>query len=134
MNCPFATFKKSIGKVQIPRRPPPCPKGHRFLGFIPGRRDRLRSFADALSDVGDVTYCRYIGRSTCLVGHPDQIADVLVVNARSYTKSNMLRMLLGDGLATSEGELWRQRNLLCRRSAASGCRNTVQLLPVTLIE
>ena len=36
-----------------------------------------------------------------------------MVNAQSYTKSNMLRMLLGDGLATSEGELWRrQRNLL----------------------
>ena len=49
----------------------------------------------------------------CLVGHPDRIADVLIVDAQSYTKSNMLRMLLGDGLATSEGELWRsQRNLL----------------------
>jgi cytochrome P450 len=47
------------------------------------------------------------------VGHPDHIADVLVVHAESYTKSNMLRMLLGYGLATSEGELWRrQRNLL----------------------
>ncbi|HEX8893292.1 MAG TPA: hypothetical protein VF783_08210 [Terriglobales bacterium] len=37
------------------------------------------------------------------MGHPDHIADVLVVNAQSYTKSNMLRMLLGNGLATSEG-------------------------------
>jgi len=37
----------------------------------------------------------------------------LVVYAQSYTKSNMLGMSLGEGLANSEGELWRrQRNLL----------------------
>ena len=54
-----------------------------------------------------------MGIPACLVGHPDQIADVLIVNAQSYTKSNMLRTLLGDGLATSESELWRrQRTLL----------------------
>ena len=60
-----------------------------------------------------MAYCKYVGIPACLVGHPDQIVDVLVVDAQSYTKSNMLRMLLGDGWATSEGELWRrQRNLL----------------------
>ena len=36
-----------------------------------------------------------------------------MVNAQGYTKSNMLQRLLGDRLATSEGELWRhQRNPL----------------------
>jgi cytochrome P450 len=135
MNCPFATFKKSIGKVQIPARLPPRPKGHRFLGFVPGRRDWVRSFADALSDVGDVAYCGYVGRSACLVGHPDQIADVPVVNAQNYTESNMLRMLLGDGLATSEGELWRrERNLLLSAFSRERLPEYAPLLsPVTLI-
>ncbi len=113
MNCPVATIKKAIRKVQLPSQLPPKPKGHRFLGILPGRRDWVRTFGDVLKDAGDVAYCKYVGMPACVVGHPDQIADVLVVNAQSYTKSNMLRMLLGDGLATSEGELWRrQRNLL----------------------
>ena len=113
MSCPITALKKSVSQRQVHRQLPPSPKGHRLLGFLPGRRDWVRSFGDALSDVGDVAYCKYVGRSACLVGHPDHIADVLVVNAQSYSKSNMLRMLLGDGLATSEGELWRrQRNLL----------------------
>ena len=113
MNCPVADLKKAISKVQVATGLPPSPKGHRFLGILPGRRDWVRCFGDALKEVGDVAYCRYVGFPACLVGHPDQIADVLVVNAQSYTKSNMLRLLLGDGLATSEGELWRhQRNLL----------------------
>ena len=112
MSCPITALKKSISKRQVHRQLPPSPKGHRFLGFLPGRRDWVRSLGDALSDVGDVACCKYVGRSACLVGHPDHIADVLVVNAQSYAKSNMLRMLLGDGLSTSEGELWRQRDLL----------------------
>ena len=105
MSCPISALEKSVSKRQVHRQPPPSPKGHRFLGFLPGRRDQVRSFGVALTDVGDVAYCKYVGRSACLVGHPDDIAEVLVVNAQSYTKSNMLWMLLGDGLATSEGEL-----------------------------
>jgi len=113
MNCPVAAVKNAIRKVHLPTQLPPAPRGHRFLGLLPGKRDWVRCFQDALNDAGDVAYCKYVGMPACLVGHPDQIADVLVVNAQSYTKSNMLRLLLGDGLATSEGELWRrQRNLL----------------------
>jgi len=113
MNCPVAALKKAIGKRDLPAALPPRPKGHRFLGILPGKRDWVRCFSDALKEAGDVAYCKYIGMPACLVGHPDPIADVLVVNAQSYSKANMLRMLLGEGLATSEGELWRrQRNLL----------------------
>ncbi len=113
MNCPVATIKKAIRKVQLPSQLPPKPKSHRFLGILPGRRDWVQTFGDLLKEVGDVAGWKCLGRSSCVVGHPDLIADVLVVNAQNYTKSNMLRMLLGDGLATSEGELWRrQRNLL----------------------
>jgi len=113
MNCPVATIKKVIRKAKVATQLPPRPRGHRFLGLLPGRRDWIRCFQAALDDAGDVAYCKYVGMPACLVGHPDQIADVLIVDAQRYTKSNMLRMLLGDGLATSEGELWRsQRNLL----------------------
>lgn len=113
MNCPVATIRKAIRQVQLPCQTPPRPKGHRFLGLLPGERDWVRCFAGVLNDVGDIAYCKYVGWPACVVGHPDLLADVLVANAQSYTKSNMLRLLLGDGLATSEGELWRrQRHLL----------------------
>jgi len=113
MQCPVTALKKAIRKVQVSTQLPPSPKGHRLLGFLPGRRDWVRTLGDILHEVGEVAYCKFVGFPGCLVGHPDLIADVLVVNAGSYTKSNMLSMLLGDGLATSEGELWRrQRNLL----------------------
>jgi cytochrome P450 len=113
MNCPVATIKKAIRKVQIPSQLPPRPKGHRFLGILSGKRSWKLYFEEALKDVGDIAYCKYVGKPGCLVAHPDLIADVLVVNAQGYTKSNMLQRLLGDRLATSEGELWRhQRNPL----------------------
>jgi cytochrome P450 len=103
----------AIRKVQIPSQLPPRPKGHRFLGILPGKRSWKLYFEEALKDVGNIAYCKYVGIPGCLVAHPDLIADVLVVNAQGYTGSNMLQRLLGDGLATSEGELWRhQRNLL----------------------
>ena len=95
MNCPITALKKAIRKVNLPTQLPPRPKGHRFLGLLPGKRDWMRCFAGSLKEVGDVAYCKYVGIPACLVGHPDEIADVLVVNAQSYTKSNMLRMLLG---------------------------------------
>lgn len=113
MKCPVATIKKAIRRVQIPRQLPPRPKGHRFLGILPGKRSWKLYFDEAVKDAGDIAYCKYVGIPGCVVAHPDLMADVLVVNAEGYTKSNMLRMLLGEGLATSEGELWRrQRNLL----------------------
>ena len=96
--------------------PVSCLHGRRVTGSLAcyrEKRDWVRCFQQVLRDAGDVAYCKYVGIPACLVGHPDQIVDVLVVDAQSYTKSNMLRMLLGDGWATSEGELWRrQRNLL----------------------
>lgn len=92
---------------------PPRPRGHRFIGLLPGKRDWTQCLGEIQRECGDVAYFKYLGQPACLISHPDLLADVLIVNAQTYTKSNVLRTLLGDGLVTSEGELWRrQRNLL----------------------
>jgi enediyne biosynthesis protein E7 len=53
---------------------------------------------------------------TYVVHHPDDIKRVLVSNHRNYTKGvgiDRVRLLLGKGLMTSEGELWtRQRYMI----------------------
>ena len=51
MTCPISALEKSVSKRQVHRQLPPSPRGHRFLGFLPGKRDWVRSFTDALSDV-----------------------------------------------------------------------------------
>ena len=49
----------------------------------------------------------------CVLHHPDLIHEVLVENAKSFDKSDMLRFslwnLAGEGLFTSNGELWRRQ-------------------------
>jgi cytochrome P450 len=67
-------------------------------------------------ECGDVVPLRLGPRRTLLLSRPDLVEQVLVSQARSFVKSPALRnarRLLGGGLLTSEGDLWRrQRRLL----------------------
>lgn len=54
-----------------------------------------------------------------VINHPDDVKRVLVTNHRNYTKGSGLdrvRMLLGDGIMTSEGELWRRQRYMMQPS------------------
>jgi cytochrome P450 len=97
---------------------PPGPKGH-LLG------DNLREYArDPLSflsgcarEHGDVVRLRLMGQTLYLLSHPDLIEYVLVENNRNFTKTRLLRRnrrLLGEGLLTSEGEVWRRQRRLAQ--------------------
>ena len=79
-------------------------------------RDRL-GFLRRLADTyGDVVFFRLAGAPFALLNHPDRVRDVLVTHHRSFHKGVGLeraRMLLGDGLLTSEDERHtRQRRLI----------------------
>ena len=67
-------------------------------------------------DYGDLPYFRLANQNVYLVNHPDLIREVLVTNQANFTKSRVLqraRVLLGDGLLTSEGSFHvRQRRLV----------------------
>lgn len=88
----------------------PCELGatddslERMLGWFREHGDTYRVFAPARD------------RWTWVIHHPDDVKRVLVTNHRNYTKGvgiDRVRMLLGNGIMTSEGEFWRrQRRML----------------------
>jgi cytochrome P450 len=102
-----------------PAPPLPDPPGPRpglpLARLIAFRRDPLGDLARLRARHGDVAAFRMGPRWFYLLSHPDLVRDVLVTHHRGFTKSLALqraRVLLGDGLLTSEGEFHlRQRRL-----------------------
>src|SRR6266852_8926903 len=97
---------------------PPGPKNMRpFLGILPMfRKDPAGYLLSVAREYGDLAYMRLGPQHAFVVSHPDSIRDILVTNQGNFTKSRMLeraKVLLGDGLLTSEGEFHtRQRRLV----------------------
>lgn len=95
---------------------PPGPPGNWLLGNLTElRRDMLAFFVRSAREYGDVVRLRIGPRSLYLVNHPDLIEEVLVHQARNYRKHyavRLNRLLLGNGLLSSDGDFWlRQRRL-----------------------
>ncbi len=96
---------------------PPGPKGKLLTGNIGDmRREALDFFLRCAREYGDVAAIRLGLTRIFLVSHPRLIEEVLVTNARNFTKHfgiRILRARLGNGLLTSEGDFWlRQRRLI----------------------
>src|SRR5688572_6031803 len=52
---------------------------------------------------------------TYVINHPDDVKRVLVSNHRNYTKGlglDRVKILLGNGIMTSEGELWKKQRYM----------------------
>lgn len=76
--------------------------------------DSLERLTAAVARSGDVFRIRAPGRDsdTWILNNPADIKRVLVTNHRNYTKGvglDRVRILLGDGIMTSEGDLWRRQ-------------------------
>jgi cytochrome P450 len=81
------------------------------------RRDPLATLIDLTRRYGDVVAYRYGPISRVLVNHPGAVSRILQDNASNYSKNSpfyhMLKWFLGEGLITSDGELWRvQRRMI----------------------
>ena len=98
--------------------PPPGPKGHPIIGsVIELRRDLLGFMTNAAREFGDVVLFRFMHLPVCLLSHPDDIESVLVKNSARFVKSRDYRALagvLGDGLLTTENEVWRRQRKLAQ--------------------
>src|SRR5579863_10247508 len=97
-----------------PRRPPEVE-----LPFdIGSTDDSLERMTELFARHGDIYGVFTPGRKSCtyVIHHPDDVKRVLVSNHRNYTKGvglDRVRILLGKGIMTSEGELWtRQRYMM----------------------
>ena len=78
-------------------------------------RRPLQFLPRLVRDQGDFAQFSALGQRIVVLSHPDDIRDVLVTNARTFHKGRGLeraKMLLGDGLLTSEDDFHlRQRRL-----------------------
>lgn len=95
---------------------PAGPPGTLLAGNLPElRRDWLGTLTRYAREYGDFVPLRLGPRRAVLLNHPDLVEEVLVAKHRSFVKSPALRnarRLLGNGLLTGEGDLWRRQRRL----------------------
>jgi cytochrome P450 len=89
--------------------------GNGFRQVRTMQRDRVGALHRFNREVGDIGRFSFFG-DVVLVNTPELAHDVLVTRARSFEKSPILRgalhPLVGQGLFTSDGELWRKQRRL----------------------
>jgi len=95
---------------------PPGPSGGlKRWSLGPLNDNPLEYFTKIACEYGDIAGLRALNFKTIFINHPDLIEEVLVTNARKYSKGRVLRAnrhVFGEGLLTSEGDFWlRQRRL-----------------------
>lgn len=100
-----------------PVRLPPSPMSHPVTGHLADfSRDPLGFLSMCAREYGDVVKLRFGLFPAYLLNHPDYIEYVLVNTNRQFIKSRGLRttnrLLLGNGLLTSEGDFWRRQRRL----------------------
>jgi cytochrome P450 len=101
----------------MPLARPPGPKNLPILGNLyTFRSNPLAFLSNAAREYGDLVYFRVAQQHMYLVNHPDYVREILVANQGNFIKSRGLRrakLLLGEGLLTSEGQHHlRQRRLV----------------------
>ncbi|MBV8818252.1 MAG: cytochrome P450 [Acidobacteriaceae bacterium] len=114
------TLMASVPIEQRPRRktsarPPGPPNYFRISAGIAASKDYVGYFTMCAERYGDVSFNNFLGLPTVFINHPELIESVLVTNYHKFRKSRdyqSLRLVLGNGLLTSEGDFWkRQRKL-----------------------
>ena len=103
--------------MQLTAPRPPGPKNPPVLGHLWAFRANPIQFLTKLArEFGDLAYFRVASQNLYLVNHPDFVREILVTNQANFIKSRALqraRVLLGEGLLTSEGKFHlRQRRLV----------------------
>jgi cytochrome P450 len=102
-----------------PAAPTPVPRGPRGLALLRAQlriqRDPLGALREVTARWGPFVRLDWGPLVFWLANDPDAIKHILVDNAKAYRKSRNydgLRLALGQGLVTSEGELWRRQRKL----------------------
>ena len=106
-----------VGNPKSSHAKAPGPVGRPFLGsLLEVRDDRLTFVVELARQFGDVARFRMGPKIMHLINDPSHAKHVLQENSKNYNKGLGLehaKPLLGEGLLTSEGDLWaRQRHLV----------------------
>src|SRR5258708_17960153 len=116
-------------RKEFPARPNEVVKRWSF-GLL--NNNPLEYFTGIAREYGDIAGLRILNFKTIFINQPDLIEEVLVTNARLYSKGRVLRAnrhVFGEGLLTSEGDFWlRQRRLTqpaCHRARIASYAGTM---------
>jgi len=81
------------------------------------RKSPFLFFQKHTSEQKDLFWFDLFGRKFLVLNHPDAIKHVLINKAKNYTRKpnyQFLEELLGEGLLTTEGEIWKQKRRLAQ--------------------
>ena len=101
---------------------PPGPPAN-LLGFLSflvfgSPRDLTRIYMDMAREYGDVVRMGAGAWQFYFVSHPDYVQHVLQSNNHNYSRQSafneVVKQVFGNGLITSEGEVWRRRRRLAQ--------------------
>jgi cytochrome P450 len=76
------------------------------------RKERINFFMRQQKELGHFYRLKVPTRKVIVLTDPEWIKYVLVDNNKNYTKSfayDSIRLFLGNGLLTSEGEFWKRQ-------------------------
>ncbi len=97
---------------------PPGPTDGFDLG---GTDESLALMRDCFSRFGDIyrVFAPARGVFNYVINHPDDVKRVMLSNHRNYTKGegmDRVKILLGNGIMTSEGDFWRRQRRMMQPS------------------
>ncbi len=92
-------------------RPLPLVPGRPLVGNLPElRRDPIGLMLRGVAQHGDIVVFPVANRRLTVLRSPEHVKHVLVDQVKSYSKQtrgyDALRLVLGQGLVTSEGDFW----------------------------
>jgi cytochrome P450 len=97
---------------------PPGPTEGFDLGGSEESLDRLRDYFARFGDLYRV-FAPARGVYNYVINHPDDVKRVMLTNHRNYTKGegmDRVKILLGNGIMTSEGAFWRRQRRMMQPS------------------
>jgi cytochrome P450 len=107
-----------MSATDLPAPPPgPLPPQADVQFDVGATEDSLERMTQLFARYGDIYRVYAPGRKshTWVINHPDDVKRVLVGNHRNYTKGTGLdrvKILLGNGIMTSEGDFWRRQRYM----------------------
>lgn len=97
---------------------PPAPKGDPILGHTRAfAKAPLAFMRNAAAEQGDIVRFQVLHKKVYMLNHPDYAKHVLQQQHKKYIKSpgyRPLRLLVGNGTFTSEGDFWLRQRRMCQ--------------------